>query len=450
MKKKQLNLFIILMLTILFINIEQVDALVCEYNSSGYSDETVIWSIDSSKDKPANMEHQIMNGLLNNAGREPVINWSDSFKGYKALDDINSGKCSEYLIQTFSSSGFQGYHVYLSDSASLNQIVRSDSVQKWKFLGFIDQDNSVIVYKLINREKSSKKEVTCAYTSNNESDDWFSLNYDENGYLIGSDDETDSGLLTIGFQLSYTAYETKLSENTCNINAYICADTESGLKRIFLNAEGLLNEDVTFTADSYCSLYKYDPERSGSESGAPVTTEAACKAGNTYFSNMKTAAEEYKKCKDNGSCDTDAPLIKFRQEEEKLANFCQAVYTVSYYSDSCTQYCTSVDSKISKLKYENGIEQINAGSNDCNISDRLASWIMKIIKWIRYIVPILLIALSILDYIKAIAADSEDEIKKVSQKFVKRLIVAALIFLIPLILEFLLGIFDISTKDYCL
>ena len=63
---------------------------------------------------------------------------------------------------------------------------------------------------------------------------------------------------------------------------------------------------------------------------------------------------------------------------------------------------------------------------------------------------ILLIVLSIMDFIKAVASDSEDEMKKVSAKFVKRLIVAALIFLIPLILEFLLGIFGIGTSDYCL
>lgn len=75
---------------------------------------------------------------------------------------------------------------------------------------------------------------------------------------------------------------------------------------------------------------------------------------------------------------------------------------------------------------------------------------MKIIRWIRYIVPILLIMLSIMNFIKAVASDSEDKMKKFSVKFVKRLIVAALIFLIPLILGFLLGIFGIGTNDYCL
>ena len=89
-------------------------------------------------------------------------------------------------------------------------------------------------------------------------------------------------------------------------------------------------------------------------------------------------------------------------------------------------------------------------NNQCRMSSRLVAWIMKIIEWIRYIVPILLIVLSVLDFIKAVASDSDDEIRKVGAKFVKRLIVAALIFVLPLLLEFLLGIFNIPIKDFCL
>ena len=62
----------------------------------------------------------------------------------------------------------------------------------------------------------------------------------------------------------------------------------------------------------------------------------------------------------------------------------------------------------------------------------------------------LLIVLSVMDFIKAVASDSEDEIRKVGSKFVKRLIVAALIFILPLLLEFLLGIFNIPINDFCL
>jgi len=61
-----------------------------------------------------------------------------------------------------------------------------------------------------------------------------------------------------------------------------------------------------------------------------------------------------------------------------------------------------------------------------------------------------LILLSILDFIKSVVSDNEDEMKKVGTKFIKRLIVSVLIFILPLILEYILGIFNIGTNDYCL
>ena len=46
-------------------------------------------------------------------------------------------------------------------------------------------------------------------------------------------------------------------------------------------------------------------------------------------------------------------------------------------------------------------------------------------------------------------AQSNSTMGSVGQ-LVGRFIVAAIIFLLPLMLEFLLGIFNIETKDYCL
>ena len=86
----------------------------------------------------------------------------------------------------------------------------------------------------------------------------------------------------------------------------------------------------------------------------------------------------------------------------------------------------------------------------CNVSDKLINWIANIIRWVRYLAPVLVIILGILDFIKAIASQSEDEMKKVQKRFVIRLIVAALFFLIPFILEFALKAFNLLSEDpYC-
>jgi hypothetical protein len=74
----------------------------------------------------------------------------------------------------------------------------------------------------------------------------------------------------------------------------------------------------------------------------------------------------------------------------------------------------------------------------CGFSGRLLVWANNILRWIKYILPVFVIVLAILDFIKAIGADKDDEMKKAQKRFITRLIAAALVFIIPLIIEFIL------------
>ena len=55
-------------------------------------------------------------------------------------------------------------------------------------------------------------------------------------------------------------------------------------------------------------------------------------------------------------------------------------------------------------------------------------------------IPIILLVLGSLDFAQAVFASNEDGIKKAQGKFIKRLIIAVVIFLIPSVLQLLLGI----------
>ena len=63
---------------------------------------------------------------------------------------------------------------------------------------------------------------------------------------------------------------------------------------------------------------------------------------------------------------------------------------------------------------------------------------MTSLKNAEFIIPVLVIIFGILDYMKAIGADKDDEMKKAHGKFARRLIAAALIFVVPFILEFII------------
>jgi len=52
-----------------------------------------------------------------------------------------------------------------------------------------------------------------------------------------------------------------------------------------------------------------------------------------------------------------------------------------------------------------------------------------------------------MDFIKAIAAQSEDEMKKAQSRFIRRLIVAALVFIVPFLIEYVLTAFKIVSDN---
>ena len=73
-------------------------------------------------------------------------------------------------------------------------------------------------------------------------------------------------------------------------------------------------------------------------------------------------------------------------------------------------------------------------------NDELLGLVKFFINLVKYLVPILLITFSIIDFAKAIFAGSEDNIKKAQSRFIKRIIISIVIFLVPGLLKLILGI----------
>jgi len=74
--------------------------------------------------------------------------------------------------------------------------------------------------------------------------------------------------------------------------------------------------------------------------------------------------------------------------------------------------------------------------------------LQDVFTFIKVAAPILLIALSSLDYIKAITSKDADELKKANERFIKRLVAAVVLFLLPFILDLtfeLFGVYDMQT-----
>ena len=105
--------------------------------------------------------------------------------------------------------------------------------------------------------------------------------------------------------------------------------------------------------------------------------------------------------------------------------------------DPCVGNCLTFEKKINDLKVNYGIDN-GTDDGECGLSNVLLIWILNIVKWVKYIIPVIVILMGILDFIRAVATDKDDGMKKAQGRFVKRLIAAALIFVVPFILEFIL------------
>ena len=99
-----------------------------------------------------------------------------------------------------------------------------------------------------------------------------------------------------------------------------------------------------------------------------------------------------------------------------LKIICNSITKYSDYDSPCLMSCFDLHEELKKLKDE---YLLSGGAGSCGFSERLILWIANIVRWVKYIVPVAVIVLGILDFIKAIGADKEDVMKKAQQRFIK-------------------------------
>lgn len=151
----------------------------------------------------------------------------------------------------------------------------------------------------------------------------------------------------------------------------------------------------------------------------------------TYYANkINSLAKKYEQ----------DPLSKYRVEFnnnlELIKSNCTRALKNADYNDACVEVCLNSDTDYES--WNNIFYPGKSSGGHCGFSHRLIVWVLNIIKWIKYLLPVAVIILSILDFIKAMGTSKQDEMKHAQARFVKRLIAAALVFLVPLIVEFVL------------
>ena len=176
------------------------------------------------------------------------------------------------------------------------------------------------------------------------------------------------------------------------------------------------------------------------------STEKKCPTFEYYEQDLEKKGSEYLNCQNDNSC-----RIKIKSELnsiiDQFKSVCKSIMQYSNYSSECVKKCIELDSTLENIETKYKIKLKN-DTNECGFSEKLLAWVNNILRWLKYILPIIVIVFGIIDFIKAIVADKDDEMKKAQKRFITRLIAAALVFIIPYIITFILDKMGF-TADSC-
>lgn len=91
----------------------------------------------------------------------------------------------------------------------------------------------------------------------------------------------------------------------------------------------------------------------------------------------------------------------------------------------------------------------NSILGDPDDPDSVAWLVQLILNIIKVAGPVLVILLSSIDFIKVIIKSDDEAFAKAQKKLIIRLILAALLFLIPVLVQVILGVFGITSDPTC-
>ena len=86
---------------------------------------------------------------------------------------------------------------------------------------------------------------------------------------------------------------------------------------------------------------------------------------------------------------------------------------------------------------------------DVNNEDSVAWLLQKLLNYMKILGPTIAIVMGSLDFAKAIIASDEESMKKSQKRFINRLIAAMLLFFVPLLVQIMLELFNITSNITC-
>ncbi|MBQ9181774.1 MAG: hypothetical protein IJ134_03985 [Bacilli bacterium] len=181
-------------------------------------------------------------------------------------------------------------------------------------------------------------------------------------------------------------------------------------------------------------------------------------SGREYLTSKNLCPKRFVTCKNNFNVKTSwFAFSKSDAQKIKNSNVCGTSNDISMYTRD-DKAISAMDKIIKSVEVASditdaAIEEFDKSSNEdkddieavCGIlTPNAQEFIYRILDWIKYLALVLTVALSILDFFKAMSSEEDDSFKKAASKLTKRIIVVVVLFLLPVLLEFVLKLVHIQ------
>ncbi|MEG2322611.1 MAG: hypothetical protein RSB71_03935 [Bacilli bacterium] len=224
-----------------------------------------------------------------------------------------------------------------------------------------------------------------------------------------------------------------------SLNGQYCVDLDKGASADEIGKVTDIILGNTFS-DYICQL-KPDLEKLASNKGLSIKNPIL----NRNCTTKWCSSGDINKCNDE---------LEYNVESEirEVFNYCNNFFS-SYYKDKHVNTLSErMDECINFDKFYNQLTDdgiINDYSSGCGfMSNDLKEMLLFVLNVIKIAGPILAIALGMLDFVRAVVAgDADKELKAAGKRFLTRIIAAALLLLLPILLSFILNNFWIGKPN---
>lgn len=397
-------------------------------SNSGTSDGCV-----DGQDKNGEKIAGIKNWSKNKSGVEK--NLKSIFDAYESFSSSNI--CPMYIAQ---GENFGANWFYISTGDRIKDY--NNIVSKTKNL----KGNNKYYYYNIGENLNLDETLLCLYSEDSNDDvdnSAFVIGIASNGYTViksarqvlnVNNEEVKGYSINTNARFTSKAYLRMIEQGKCPKSVDACI-TKPNLP--FLTYSNQTFNNITVFGDTSITKNFCSGGMSFTFScvGDNCSDDSICQAYDEYLVDMGKNLNSYMSSKKS------TELNNYNNTKDELNSFCaSALSQLNYNEGNCVESCINMNKDIAQLETDNKFRS-NELNQKCGIGTSIISMIYNILKWIKYIPPALIIILTMLDFIKAIAAQNDDDMKKAQGKFIKRLIVAALLFLLPLIINFVLQTF---------